>query len=250
MTNTTLTPPSSPKTSPRPLKHSIESLLSGSGPIKTPCRPSPRYTPYSSPFSYTTSYTPPASPPLSDLEQQLLLLKQLQQRIQLSDYISSLKQTPTNPQTLPSSPVNRPARRQRSAVVTKPTIPAAPPTISAAPPTLPDSEHSCTATTCTHPSCPHRITTPRHTTLPVPRRRGVRSAEQPPRPRTHLTCSQRDALQLCFAQNSYLTRTRRRELSEETGLREETVSVWFQNRRRQEKKKTANTLQRQSSWDR
>ena len=213
---------------PQPLKHSIESLLAPQK-KRTPARPSARYRPY--------SLTPPPSPKseetLTPIEHQLLLLKQIQQQIQFSDYISSLPTHLVQPHltnlTLqplsssnPATPPTRPVRKPRSAVVTSSTIPHSP------------TPHVCTATTCNTPSCPHRIRTP--TSLP---RRQTRSADQI-RTRTNLTSEQKDTLQLVFSESVYLTKSRKRLLSEETGLKEETISVWFQNRRRMEKKRSAN----------
>ncbi|XP_063687837.1 homeobox protein ceh-13-like [Bolinopsis microptera] len=232
-----LTIPSSPLT-PQPLKHSIESLLAPHK-KRTPARPSARYRPY--------SLTPPPSPnrkeSLTPLEHQLLLLKQMQQQIQFSEYISSLPTNLVRDQphltnltlqplsfSTPVTPSTRPVRKPRSAVVTQPSS------------TKPDSTpHVCTATTCNSPSCPHRITTPtslsrRQTSLP---RRQTQSADQI-RTRTNLTSEQKGTLQLVFSETVYLTKSRRRLLSEETGLKEETISVWFQNRRRMEKKRSAN----------
>ena len=229
--------------SPAPLKHSIDSLLNPKKTLKqAPVRPSPRYRPYSLPDTPPSSYISTSPPPssITPLEQHLILLKQLQQRIQLSNYIATHEQTGTLPphyipapalsskpiltSTLPPSnpppnlhPAPGPTRKRRSAVVT----------------TSP-SPHSCTATTCTSTSCPHRITTP----TPLPRKL-TRSAET--RYRTNLTSEQKDKLQMVFSETIYLTRIRRRLLSEETGLKEDIIAVWFQNRRRLMKKKQENT---------
>ncbi|KAL5250960.1 hypothetical protein ACHWQZ_G016627 [Mnemiopsis leidyi] len=235
-----------PDPSPTPLKHSIESLLNPKKTMKqVPLRPSPRYRPYSLPDilpSPPSTNPPPSTSSLTVLEQHLVLLKQLQQQVQLSNYISTHEQTET-PQFIPvparrskpiltstliSSipppnlhPAPGPTRKRRSAVVTTGT-------------SSHSSSHSCTAITCTSSLCPHRITP--NTPL---NRRQVRSAES--RYRTHLTTEQKDALQLVFSETIYLTKTRRRLLSEETGLKEDTISVWFQNRRRLLKKKQENT---------
>ena len=50
-----------------------------------------------------------------------------------------------------------------------------------------------------------------------------------------------DALLLAFCQSRYLTKMKRRNLSEETGLKEETIRVWYQNQRRVERKRADNT---------
>ena len=85
-------PPLSLEQPTQPLKHSIESLLNPSKSLKlTPVRPTARYNPYSppNPSLATTSGTS-----LSPLEKQLILLKQLQQKIQLSNYISTFPDGP------------------------------------------------------------------------------------------------------------------------------------------------------------
>ena len=229
--------------SPIPLKHSIDSLLNPKKTLKqAPVRPSPRYRPYSlpdTPPSSSISTSPPPSS-ITPLEQHLILLKQLQQRMQLSNYIATHEQTGTLP------PHHIPTPSPRSKPILTPTLPSSnpPPNLHPAPGSMrkrrsavvtsSTSPHSCTATTCTSISCPHRITT-----STPPTRKLTRSAET--RYRTNLTSEQKDKLQMVFSETIYLTRVRRRLLSEETGLKEDIIAVWFQNRRRLMKKKQENT---------
>ena len=240
------------------LKHSIASLLGdtsqckpevphqSSYPLKQlPRRPTARYSPYNSrPSGAATPHTPfsinsllePAAPTLD----QKAILEQLQRRLELSGYQLTRKHLPRAP---------------RSSVVTRPSTPSLPPTPPNTPPLSPytfplpptptsqmpripvlgaiplQSPHHCSITTCTSPSCPHKIQQPSS-------RKPARSSE--PRIRTPLTPDQIESLNRAFSAETYLTKARRRVLSEELGLGEDKVRVWFQNQRRIMKKKWEN----------
>ncbi|XP_037046529.1 homeobox protein ceh-1-like [Bradysia coprophila] len=67
------------------------------------------------------------------------------------------------------------------------------------------------------------------------RTRKPRNKDGPKRARTAYSVEQISQLEMSFKQNAYLTRIVRLQLSEQLGLPEATIKVWFQNRRMKDK---------------
>ena len=214
---------------PVPLKHSIESILSSSPPTQ---HEAPRSFPVLHPTALRgESLLPPVAsiliPPLprgsrtSSFEEQLRLLTAIQ--------------TSSQPRGFPSPPLafqSQPSQTQPSQIQPSQTQPS-----QTQPSQIQPSKssqrrpRSCVVWTNMPAVC-------KGSTTVRPTRERPRSGEV--KSRTQLTPAQRSLLEGAFANDNYLTPTRRRALSEETGLLVPTVAVWFQNRRRIEKKKANN----------
>lgn len=64
----------------------------------------------------------------------------------------------------------------------------------------------------------------------------TKSSSEDKRPRTAFSAAQLARLKNEFAENRYLTEKRRQQLSQELGLNEAQIKIWFQNKRAKIKK--------------
>ena len=181
--------------------------------------------------------------PSIDIEEQLLMLKTLQYRLQPQVNCRRRSRAPRSKVITTKSHVvsseadcnvfaSEVVPFSKVALTSKVT-----PLYIEAPPSNLAPAHLCSITTCTNSDCRHKISPP----VDLPRRQTKSADQVVPRHRTSLTSEQSECLQLAYSQEAYVSGDRKRQLSEETGLKKETIVIWFQNRRRLAKKKIANT---------